>query len=94
MINDHEFGNGTAIFTVTATQRGEFAHQMQVGMWASMCRSLSLWRFHPSAAEVVTLRRSPYARKRGSAFYRSSRQSRRVGQPGYAQARTSNAYMK
>ena len=32
MINDHEFGNGTAIFTRDGDAAREFAHQIQVGM--------------------------------------------------------------
>jgi malonate-semialdehyde dehydrogenase (acetylating)/methylmalonate-semialdehyde dehydrogenase len=32
MINDHEFGNGTAIFTRDGEAAREFAHQIQVGM--------------------------------------------------------------
>ena len=32
MINDHEFGNGTAVFTRDGDAAREFAHQIQVGM--------------------------------------------------------------
>jgi malonate-semialdehyde dehydrogenase (acetylating) / methylmalonate-semialdehyde dehydrogenase len=32
MINEHEFGNGTAIFTRDGDAAREFAHQIQVGM--------------------------------------------------------------
>jgi acyl-CoA reductase-like NAD-dependent aldehyde dehydrogenase len=32
MINKHEFGNGTAIFTRDGDVACEFAHQIQVGM--------------------------------------------------------------
>ena len=32
MINEHEFGNGTAIFTRDRDAAREFAHQIQVGM--------------------------------------------------------------
>jgi malonate-semialdehyde dehydrogenase (acetylating) / methylmalonate-semialdehyde dehydrogenase len=32
MVNDHEFGNGTAIFTRDGDAAREFAHQIQVGM--------------------------------------------------------------
>jgi malonate-semialdehyde dehydrogenase (acetylating)/methylmalonate-semialdehyde dehydrogenase len=32
MINEHEFGNGTAIFTRAGDAAREFAHQIQVGM--------------------------------------------------------------
>ncbi|UPK34445.1 aldehyde dehydrogenase family protein [Bradyrhizobium sp. 186] len=32
MINRHEFGNGTAIFTRDSDAAREFAHQIQVGM--------------------------------------------------------------
>jgi malonate-semialdehyde dehydrogenase (acetylating)/methylmalonate-semialdehyde dehydrogenase len=32
LVNDHEFGNGTAIFTRDGDAAREFAHQIQVGM--------------------------------------------------------------
>ena len=69
MINDHEFGNGTAIFTRDGDAAREFAHQIQVGMVGINVPIPVPMAFHSfHGLEVVTLRRSPHARKRGRAF--------------------------
>ena len=69
MINDHEFGNGTAIFTRDGDAAREFAHQIQVGMVGINVPIPVPMAFHSfDGLEVVTLRRSPHARKRGRAF--------------------------
>jgi malonate-semialdehyde dehydrogenase (acetylating)/methylmalonate-semialdehyde dehydrogenase len=90
MINDHEFGNGTAFSPVTATRRASSRIRSRLAWWASMCRSLSRWRFTPSAAgsrhsSAITT----CTETRACVFIQSSRQSRRGGQPAYAPARTS-----
>ena len=44
---DHEYGNGTAIFTRDGDTARDFANRVNVGMVGSMCRSLCLWPITP-----------------------------------------------
>lgn len=66
MVNEHEFGNGTAIFTRDGDAALEFAHQIKMGMVGINFRS------DPGAdglpflrrMESVAVRRSPHVRSR------------------------------
>ena len=90
MINDHEFGNGTAIFTRDGDAAREFAHQIQVGMVGINVPIPVPMAFHSFDGWKSSLFGDHHMHgNEGVRFIRSSRQSRRGGQPAYAPARTS-----
>lgn len=55
LCNDHEYGNGVAIFTRDGDAAHDFASKVQVGMVASMCRSRCRSPIIPSADGSVPL---------------------------------------
>ena len=64
MIDDHEFGNGTAIFTRDGDAAREFAHQIQVGMVGINVPIPVPMAFHSFGGWKLPVRRPTYARAR------------------------------
>ena len=90
LVNEHEYGNGTAIFTRDGDAAREFAHQVQVGMVGINVPIPVPMAFHSFGGWKRSLFGDHHMHgPEGVRFYTRSRPSPRAGRPASAPAPSS-----